>query len=158
MKTLPWSTCVLLTTLSILSLVCFGPDEKEPAAEGERIAQVIHDSIAWAEIKDKDRLFECLANSPDFFMYNPDSAGTIAGFPAFKEMVERVFMSDSFKATGFEIRELKVNRSASGDAAWFSAVLDDHCEWNGTPASWIDVRWTGVLAKRDGQWVIVQMH
>jgi hypothetical protein len=38
------------------------------------------------------------------------------------------------------------------------SVLDDINEYKGNPASWVNVRWTGVLEKRAGNWVIVQMH
>jgi hypothetical protein len=37
-------------------------------------------------------------------------------------------------------------------------MLDDLAEWDGKPTGWKDTRWTGVLEKRDGHWVIVQMH
>ena len=29
---------------------------------------------------------------------------------------------------------------------------------DGQPGCWQDTRWTGVLEKRDGRWVIMQMH
>ncbi|MFH1699086.1 MAG: nuclear transport factor 2 family protein [Candidatus Zixiibacteriota bacterium] len=48
--------------------------------------------------------------------------------------------------------------SQSGTVAWFSTILDDINEWNGQPANWINVRYTGVLEKREGNWVITQMH
>ena len=31
-------------------------------------------------------------------------------------------------------------------------------EWDGKPVGWKDARWTGVLERRSGKWVIVQMH
>jgi hypothetical protein len=31
-------------------------------------------------------------------------------------------------------------------------------EWDSKPTGARDIRWTGVLEKRDGRWVIVQMH
>lgn len=31
-------------------------------------------------------------------------------------------------------------------------------EWDGKPLCLNDTRWTGVLEKRDGEWVIVQMY
>mgnify|MGYP001411197382 FL=1 len=37
-------------------------------------------------------------------------------------------------------------------------MLDDHAEWNGQPTGWDDCRWTGVLEKRGGRWLVVQMH
>jgi hypothetical protein len=57
-----------------------------------------------------------------------------------------------------DVRDLRVNFSRSGDVAWWSATLDDLGEWDGRPTGWRDTRWTGVLEKRDGAWVIVQMH
>ena len=52
----------------------------------------------------------------------------------------------------------RMNLSETGTVAWFSALLDDFGEWQGEPVGWEDARWTGVLEKRDGRWVIVQMH
>jgi hypothetical protein len=41
----------------------------------------------------------------------------------------------------------------------FGALNRTTCgEWNGKPSCWKDTRWTGVLEKREGRWVIVQMH
>jgi hypothetical protein len=42
--------------------------------------------------------------------------------------------------------------------AWWACILDDLGEWDGRPIGWKDTRWTGVLEKRDGRWLIVQMH
>ena len=67
-------------------------------------------------------------------------------------------MHPEFKATGSDIRDLRVNLSKSGDVAWYSCILDDFGEFKGRPYAWKNTRWTGVLEKRDGRWVIVQMH
>jgi len=73
-------------------------------------------------------------------------------------LVEKTWSSPDFKAISHEIKDLRINLSRTGDVAWFYCVLDDINEWKGEPASWLNVRWTGVLEKRDGKWVIVQMH
>jgi len=44
------------------------------------------------------------------------------------------------------------------DVAWYSATLDDLGEWDGKALGDKDIRWTGVLEKREGKWMIVQMH
>jgi hypothetical protein len=54
--------------------------------------------------------------------------------------------------------DLRITLSRSGDVAWYSALLDDIGEWDGKPVGERDIFWTGVLEKRDGAWVIVQMH
>jgi hypothetical protein len=46
----------------------------------------------------------------------------------------------------------------SGQVAWYSATLDDVGEWDGKPVGARDIRWTGVLEKREGKWVMVQQH
>jgi len=123
-----------------------------------QISEVIHNSIGWAATKDKELLFRCFADDPELFWFSPRDDGTICGFKAFANMTESFFMNDDFKAVSFEIKELQINLSRSGDVAWYHARLDDFNEWQGQPANWDDVRWTGVLEKRNDQWVIVQMH
>ncbi|MBD3170244.1 MAG: hypothetical protein GF307_12230 [candidate division Zixibacteria bacterium] len=132
--------------------------EIDVKAEKAAINKVIHNSIGWAANKDKELSYSCFADDPELFWFSPEDEGTIYGFKSLVELTEGVFMRNEFKAIGYEIRELKINLSGSGDVAWYHARLDDFNEWNGQPANWEDVRWTGVLEKRDGRWVIVQMH
>lgn len=126
--------------------------------EKGHIREVISASIGWALTKDTERLYRSLAQDGRFFIFHPDSKSTIRGFETFKQHVERLFLNEAFKATGFEIKELDIHIAESGSVAWYACLLDDHGEWNGHSSSWIDVRWTGVLEKRNGLWKIVQMH
>jgi ketosteroid isomerase-like protein len=131
----------------------------DAAAEKAKVAQVIHDCIEWPHPeKNLERLHATIARDPSFFIFHPDSKSTIIGFDAFQKMVEKVFMDPAFKATGSEIRDLRINLSRSGHVAWFSAILDDYGESNGKPYAWLNTRWTGVLEKREGKWLLVQMH
>lgn len=134
------------------------PVAASPETERIAIEQVIRASIGWALTKDKQLLYDSVAQDGDFFIFHPDSKSTILGFDAFKKMVEEVFMDARFKATDFQVRELRIGLSKSNDTAWYSAYLDDHGEWNGRPSGWNDARWTGVLEKRADKWIIIQMH
>lgn len=127
-------------------------------AEKTAIEKVIESSIGWAVDKNKDLLFGCFADDENLFYFSPGDNGTIRGRKAFIELTENFFMSDDFRAIGFDIRDLEINLSRTGEVAWYHARLDDFNEWKGQPADWEDVRWTGVLEKRNGGWVIVQMH
>ncbi len=127
-------------------------------AETARIKQVIEDSIGWAVTKDKARLYQCFAQDESLFYFSPSDRGNIAGFAAFSELTEGFFMHEDFKAVGFALRDLYISLSPAGDTAWYHARLDDYNTWQGRPANWENARWTGVLAKREGRWVIVQMH
>jgi len=120
------------------------------------VERTIRDSIGWALKKDRPLLERIIAHDEDLFMFNPDSKPTI-GWDAFAKNFD-FWMDPRFKATSLDVRELRVRYSPSRDVAWWSAILDDLAEWDGKPVGWKDTRWTGVLEKRDGAWVIVQMH
>ncbi len=131
-----------------------------PAVDVERetkaVEQAIRSCIGWAQTKDFPLLNRTIANDPDYLEVDP-TPGIIRGFAEFKKN-ELIWGKPEFKAIRYEIRDLKINLSKSGDVAWFYCVLDDVNEWKGRPASWLNTRWTGVLEKRNGAWVVVQMH
>jgi ketosteroid isomerase-like protein len=154
-----------ITVLTILILFFHFPrsnnlraGEISIAVEKKAIEQTIHASIGWALNKDKKLLFDSVVQDSTFFIFHPDSHSTIVGFEPFRNMVEKVFMNEKFRATDYAIKQLRMTLSASGEVAWFSCLLDDHGEWDGQKSGWDNVRWTGVLEKRAGKWVIMQMH
>ena len=97
------------------------------------------------------------SNEEDFFSYFPDSKSTARGWSQFEGFLDG-WMDPRNKATGFEIRDLRIVISMSRDVAWFSAVVDDEGEFDGVPWGAKDIRWTGVLEKREGSWRICQQH
>jgi len=132
--------------------------EIHDAAEKAAIEKTIRASIGWALNKDVKLLFDSVVQDSTFFIFHPDSQSTILGFEPFKNMVEKVFMNEKFRAIDFAVKQLRIRLSTSGDVAWYSCLLDDHGEWDGRKTGWDNVRWTGVLEKRAGHWVIMQMH
>ena len=151
-------TKLIVITLAVALAGCTSTPKLDVAEEKAAIEGVVHASIGWAKEKNKDLLYQCLAQDSSFFIYHPDNASTITSFESFQEMTEQFFMQDAFKAISYEVKDLRINLARNGDVAWYSAILDDFNEWNGQPASWENVRWTGTLEKRSSQWVIVQMH
>jgi hypothetical protein len=127
-----------------------------PESEKPIIEKTIRDSIGWALTKDRPLAESVMAHDDRLFMFNPDSESTIG----WNELVKGFdfWMDPRFKATKMDIRDMRLDLSRSGDVAWWSCILDDLNEWDGRPGGWKDTRWTGVLEKRDGKWVIVQMH
>ena len=129
------------------------------AASGSEFASIeksIRDCIGWAKNKDLQLLYGVIANDADFLEVHPDGA-VVKGFADFKK-AETFWMSPDFKAIRYEIKDLKIMLSKSGEVAWFFCLLDDINEYKGKPASWENTRWTGVLEKRDGRWVMAQQH
>ena len=130
-----------------------------PGADGERavVERAVRDSIGWALTKDRARLENVLAHEDDLFVFHPDSKSTVRGWASFARLLDE-FMDPRFVATRFEVRDLAVTFSAGRAVAWYSAYLDDCGTWEGRESCWKDARWTGVLERRGGRWVIVQMH
>lgn len=122
----------------------------------KEVEQTINNCLGWAVEKDFDLFFRTIADDSNFVSVTPyrrvkfgvDDVKNDTGFWA----------SPDFKAIRHELHDLKINFSKSGDVAWFYCRCDDINEWKGQPANWENVRWTGVLEKRQGRWRIVQQH
>ena len=150
--------CLALIGLFAFVLVLVSPVKGRGVEEDRAVIEkTIRNSIGWALEKDRALLESVLSHDADFFIFHPDSKSTVVGWDAFVKLFD-VWMDPRFKATHFDVRDLRINFSRGEDVAWFSSILDDCGEWDGKPNCWKDTRWTGVLEKRDGKWIIVQMH
>jgi hypothetical protein len=126
--------------------------------ERAAIERTVRASVEWALTRDTLALYSALAQDSTLFIFHPDSRSTVEGFAAFRTMCREHFLDPRFRAIDSRIRDLRIQVSPLGDAAWFSCRLDDHAEWNGRATGWDDARWTGALTKRGGRWAIAQMH
>jgi len=146
----------------IITLALFAAENRisfPPTAGGDELASIeqsIRACIGWAKDKDFGLLYGIIANDADFLEVHPDG-NVVKGIEEFKK-AEKLWRSPDFKAVRYEVRDFKIKLSKSGDVAWFFCILDDINEWKGQPANWENTRWTGVLEKRDGRWVMVQQH
>jgi hypothetical protein len=149
----------------ILGLICFHfiltscvqlSNEFNFEEEKLLVENTINNSIGWAKNKDIGLLYSIIANDTNYIEVDPGDK-IVRGFQDFRK-AEEFWMSDDFKAIRYEISDLKITFSNSGEVAWFFCFLNDINEWKGQPASWENTRWTGVLEKRDNRWIIAQMH
>jgi len=152
------SASLLLPLLPLLSCSPPPPPAVDSAAEKAAVEQVIRSSITWALTKDKALLDSCFSHDGDLLILNPGSFAPQVGYEPLERLWQEVWSREEFKATGFDLRDLRIDLSKGGDVAWYYGVMDDIGEWDGRPASWMNTRWTGVLEKREGRWVIVQQH
>ncbi|MBN2000412.1 nuclear transport factor 2 family protein [candidate division KSB1 bacterium] len=146
-------------TLFFIVMLFVSCSRDEPAnidSERRLVEKTIHNSIGWAKNKNINLLYSIIANDSDYTEVHPN-AHIVKGFNEFKK-AEEFWMNPDFKAIRYEIKNMRINFSKNGNVAWFFCMLDDINEWKGQPANWENTRWTGILEKRDGRWVIVQMH
>jgi ketosteroid isomerase-like protein len=121
------------------------------------ITRILHDSFGWAQTKDRALFESIFARDEDFFTFYPDSKSTVVGWSHFQRFLDG-WMDPRNVAKGYDIRDLRINISRTGDVAWFSAIVDDEGEFDGKPWGARDIRWTGVLERRGGAWRICQQH
>lgn len=130
-----------------------------PHDELAAIENVIRASIEWA-VRGKDTVlsYSTVVNNDELFFFQTDSRTTMVGFDKFRELTEKFFMRDDFKAIKVEINDFRIHMSPTMKTAWWACLLNDYNEFQGKPANWEKVRWSGVLEKIDDKWRIFQMH
>jgi hypothetical protein len=151
----------IIFLLLILLLLAFGEFAQKtgleiPSGEKAVIEKAIRASIGWAVAKDRPLLESLLVHDDSLFIFNPDANSTV-GWGQFRKGFE-FWMDPRFRMEHYEIRNLRIDLSLSGTVAWWSCLLDELASWDGRPIGWQDARWTGVIEKREGRWLIVQMH
>jgi len=157
MKNLIIAKVILILCIGIVLPACES-DKKALNIETEKqkVENAIRASIGWAKNKDLALLYSVISNDTNYIEVHPGDR-VVKGFQEFKK-AEAFWMHPDFKALRYEIRDLNIYLSQSGEVAWFFCILDDMNEWKGQPANWENTRWTGVLEKRENKWIIVQMH
>jgi ketosteroid isomerase-like protein len=144
----------------VLSLLCWnwtsGRQDFDREAEKAKIAQTVSSVIGWAKTKDLDLFFSVIAHDEDYLSVTPGKS-VIKRFEDVKQNIP-FWMSPDFKYVRHELKDLEITFAKCGEVAWFYCVLDDINTYKGEPASWENARWTGVVEKRDGRWVVVQQH
>ncbi len=124
--------------------------------ELKSVEKTINDVFGWAVNKDFELFFNTISDDSCFVSVTPYKRVKF-GVQAVKNDTA-FWASDSFKAIRHELYDLKINFSSDRNVAWFYCMVDDINTWNGEPANWEQVRWTGVLEKRNGTWRVVQQH
>ncbi|MCU0293386.1 MAG: nuclear transport factor 2 family protein [Thermoanaerobaculaceae bacterium] len=151
------TSAVLAGALVLATITPTSDAAVDVGAETAAIARAVDASIGWFATKDFDLLFSTLADDPDYFVFQPESRGTVKGIQQSRER-SAIFRAADARYLSHGIRDLRIHIHPSGEVAWFSAILDDCGEYGGRKVCWQDTRWTGVLEQREGRWVMMQQH
>lgn len=151
-----------LSLLSLILLICSCTDvpkkltNEQIQKEKIIIEKSINNVIGWAVNKDFDLFFNTILDDSNFVSVTPYDRVKFG----FKDVLNDTafWASPNFKAIRHKIHDLKISISNTGEVAWFYCRLDDINTWKGNPANWENIRWTGVLEKRNGTWRVVQQH
>jgi ketosteroid isomerase-like protein len=125
--------------------------------EDAKIAQSVVDDF-WRAIKTQDveLLSRVVANDDEMIVFGTDAAERWIGSSAFLSAEEQ--MMQAFDVEDLVRRQETFQVHSRGGVAWFSTVFDIEISMNGEAAGLNGLRTTGVLEKRNDDWVIVQSH
>jgi len=129
---------------------------KETDTEAEAAKTVVDD--LWRAISDQDvnLLSRIVANDDALVAFGTDATERWVGSSAFLTAEKQ--MMQAFDVESLDRREETFQIHSHGGVAWFSTVFDIELSVNGELASLEGLRTTGVIEKRDDDWVIVQLH
>ena len=146
------STAIVVAGLCLTA--CTSGSNVEAEAE---VAKTVVDDF-WRAIRDQDvdLLSRVIATDDELIVFGTDAQERWVGSSAFVSAEEQ--MMQAFDVESLNRREETLQIHSRGGVAWFSTVFDIEISVDGELASLEGLRTTGVIEKRDGDWVIVQAH
>ena len=140
----------LTTLLIILSSNTFADPTYKNA---ELLIQKMWDSFIDGDI---NAFSQTMSKDEDMVTFGTDASERWDSWQELENSVALQF--DAFDVISVERKNKSLKISNSGNTAWFSETVDWEFLSNGNNESVKDIRYTGVMEFRNGQWKIVQFH
>lgn len=142
---------ILLTTLL---LTFSGNTFASPTYENaESLIQKMWDSFIDGDI---DAFSQTMSKDEDMVTFGTDASERWDSWQELEDSVALQF--DAFDVISVDRKNKSLKISNSGNTAWFSETVDWEFLSNGKTEEVKDIRYTGVMEYRSGQWKIVQFH
>lgn len=125
-------------------------------AEKTKVKLVVDQFEQFWETEDMELLAKIMAHDADMVNYGSDASELFVGWDALKDSVEK--MLPAFENTKITVKDQRIEVHSSGNMAWFSQIWDWDLVYDGQPTHVANLRLTGVLEKRNSNWVLVQFH
>jgi len=130
--------------------------EMNTEAETEAARNAVTNFWRAISTQDMDSLSRVVAHDEELVVFGTDATERWIGSSAFLSAEEQ--MMQAFDVEKLERKEETLQIHQHGGVAWFSTVFDIEISVDGDTASLPGLRTTGVLEKRNDDWVIVQLH
>ena len=125
-------------------------------SEKAQVTLVVNQFAQIWETKNIDVLSKIMAHDPDMVNYGINSNLIFNGWNALKDSITKMWsVMENVKAN---VRNQVITIDPSGKVAWYSEICDMDLVYAGHPMQISNMRYTGVLQKRNDSWVIVQFH
>jgi ketosteroid isomerase-like protein len=128
----------------------------DPALDLVAVKTVVDQYMEIMKKKDREALPKIFVHDPEMVNFGTDAAERLVGWTASKDSMEAQMKAIDLEEVAVRNQVFKIH--PSGEVAWFSEVVDMKGKGQGQPFSVQGCRLTGVLEKRDGNWLISQFH
>jgi ketosteroid isomerase-like protein len=108
------------------------------------------------EREDMELLAQAMAHDAAMVCFGTDVAEHFVGWDSLRTSIEQQL--EAFDSTRITVRDQVISLNSSGNTAWVSELLDWDGRAQGQPVHIESARFTGVLEKRNDDWVFVQFH
>jgi ketosteroid isomerase-like protein len=147
---------VLLSLFAFIGCKCPPTPEINRTKEKSAIKLVLEKYALANENQDMNMIEDIWCPSESIVSIGTESTERLMGFSQIRTAVQRQF--DTFTETFITYRDQVIEISDDGNTAWFSQRMNYNFIFEGKAHTFKDLRYTGVLTKRDGKWKIVQTH
>ncbi|MCJ7564110.1 MAG: nuclear transport factor 2 family protein [Candidatus Aminicenantes bacterium] len=124
--------------------------------EKAAVKAVLERYIKAFQTRNREGVAEVYAHDEDLVVFGSNPLDRRVGWKMTQAYIDKYFTSVDRIEIGLKDQRIKVHRS--GEAAWFSEVLSWKEVEKGKTFVIEGLRISGVLERRDGRWVIVQLH
>jgi ketosteroid isomerase-like protein len=132
-------------------------DEKVNIKEEKDAIKLVLEKYAIAnENQDMEMIEEIWCPSEQIVSFGTVSNEKMVGWSAIRNAVESQF--SRFSDTYISYRDQIIEINETGNTAWFSEIINYNFIDDGEAHSYEGLRYTGVLVKKEGKWLLVQTH
>ncbi|MCF8347453.1 MAG: nuclear transport factor 2 family protein [Bacteroidales bacterium] len=132
--------------------------EQQTSLKDDQLAieNLLEQYIIANERQDFDLIQDIWAPDSDIILYGTDSEDQLMGWINIKKAVKNQFSQISETYISVSDQFIKIN--CSGNTGWFAERLNYNFIYKGEAHTYSGLRFTGVVEKIEGKWMLVQAH
>jgi ketosteroid isomerase-like protein len=150
------SFSIYLISAMVLIAGCTTAQKANVGAEKAQVKEVLNEYQQAFESGDTTLFFRIMAHDSDMVNFGTDAAERWVGWSEIKQSAK--LQMATFHNTSLVISDQVIHIAPTGNIAWFSEVGDLKTTVGDQPVEVKGMRVTGVLEKRAGEWLFVQIH
>jgi ketosteroid isomerase-like protein len=142
--------------VAVLLSLCSCAPHLDLDNENVQVEAVLDQMIKASETEDMELLSQVYAHDDDMVIFGTDAGERLVGWETLKELMQKQF--DATENSKLNVRDEVIHVHNSGKTAWFSQIIDWELTADSQTVKLEGLRASGVLEKRNENWVIVQLH